>query len=255
MNSTMRKVMKTLKETTIKHWPEISAVIGSIGLVATTVTAIKEYENAKDDICEAKENPSVRTVAKVACDFKKTAIVGGATIGILTGGAAMVNGELMAIGASLKSKTDELNWLRQSGEEVLGEEGWKNVKFRQKTPKYKDGCRVIERENMDPNAVVFDSSSKYYTGDKEKDLAFIQKIERYAQDKLTADGYLFTNFINEGLGIDPYASGQTDGYLKHKNGTVRLSVEPIWYEVSPGTFEYAYAIEYVDASYILPYFN
>ena len=82
-------------------------------------------------------------------------------------------------------------------------------------------------------ARFFDSyNEENFTGNKECDELFIELQERYANDMLRRDGYIFLNQVYELLGLPKTQAGQTVGWLYSEKSEgdrfVKLTRNPIY---------------------------
>ena len=68
---------------------------------------------------------------------------------------------------------------------------------------------------MSDYARVFDQVNcpDYWENDADYNMMFLQKVERFANDKLIAQGYLFLNDVYQMLGFSPTRAGQCVGWI------------------------------------------
>jgi hypothetical protein len=72
--------------------------------------------------------------------------------------------------------------------------------------------------NASPYARFFDESSVNWRKTPEYNFMFLKSQEKWANDRLTAVGYLFLNEVYEALGLERSQTGQIVGWLKKKTG-------------------------------------
>lgn len=82
-----------------------------------------------------------------------------------------------------------------------------------KTKKVKDVVKTTGGNITSPYARIFDELNSNYDKDPEINLMFIRRCERYANDKLRVDGFLFLNQVYDMLGFEPSKIGQTIGWI------------------------------------------
>lgn len=69
-------------------------------------------------------------------------------------------------------------------------------------------------------AKFFDVGNPYWEKDPEYNLMFLKQIERYANEKLQSNGFLFLNEVYEMLGIPKTKAGQIVGWIYNKENPV-----------------------------------
>ena len=73
------------------------------------------------------------------------------------------------------------------------------------------------RMNISPYARFFNSSCPNWIKDPEYNKVYLQQIEKFANDKLKAQGYLFLNDVYEMLGLAKSKAGQIVGWVYKEN--------------------------------------
>lgn len=72
---------------------------------------------------------------------------------------------------------------------------------------------VFDPENISDYAKFFDELNPYWENDPEYNLMFLKAQQRYANDLLKAQGYVFLNDVYKSLGIEPTKAGQVVGWM------------------------------------------
>lgn len=76
--------------------------------------------------------------------------------------------------------------------------------------------QVVEAPLHDEFSRFFDEYNKNWVKDANKNKFFLLQIERYANEKLKSNGYLFLNDVLEALGFDIIPAGQVVGWTYNK---------------------------------------
>jgi hypothetical protein len=118
--------------------------------------------------------------------------------------------------------------------ERFGEETEREIRYNVKARKFigsteKDGVEtenetivnVAEVDKYSGYARFFDEASSYWVKDSEHNSYFLRAQERFANDRLIRDGYLFLNEVYEMLDIPRTKAGQIVGWVhdKKSNGS------------------------------------
>ena len=82
-----------------------------------------------------------------------------------------------------------------------------------KEKKVKTTVDVINPNEFSDYAKCFDEYSPYWQKNSEYNLMFLRSQQRYANDLLKAQGFLFLNDVYKSLGIDPTKAGQVVGWV------------------------------------------
>ena len=82
-----------------------------------------------------------------------------------------------------------------------------------KEKKVKKTIDVVEVNDHSPYAKFFDASSREWNKDPEVNLMFLRAQEKYANDLLRANGYLFLNDVYDMLDIPRTKEGQIVGWV------------------------------------------
>lgn len=80
----------------------------------------------------------------------------------------------------------------------------------------KKTVKVAEVPMYDEFSRIFDETCPCWVRNAEKNMFFLKQQERWANDKLRAQGYLFLNDVYESLGFDKTAAGQVVGWTYEK---------------------------------------
>lgn len=101
-----------------------------------------------------------------------------------------------------------------------------NIKTKEieETTTTEDGSEVTQKKTVkvaevplyDEFSRIFDETCPCWVKNAEKNMFFLKQQERWANDKLHTQGYLFLNDIYESLGFDKTAAGQVVGWTYEK---------------------------------------
>lgn len=101
-----------------------------------------------------------------------------------------------------------------------------NIKTREieETVTTEDGSEVTQKRTIqvaegplhDEFSRIFDETCPNWVKDANKNKFFIMQVERFANQKLREQGYLFMNDVLEALGFDKTAAGQVVGWTYNK---------------------------------------
>jgi hypothetical protein len=101
-----------------------------------------------------------------------------------------------------------------------------NIKTKEieETTTTEDGSEVTQKKTVkvaevpvyDEFTRIFDETCPCWVKNAEKNMFFLKQQERWANDKLRTQGYLFVNDIYESLGFDKTAAGQVVGWTYEK---------------------------------------
>ena len=84
----------------------------------------------------------------------------------------------------------------------------------------KKTVKVIEGPLYDEFARIFDESCVAWTKSPEKNRFFLAEVERFANQKLQEQGFLFMNDVYEALGFDKTAAGQVVGWVFNEENPI-----------------------------------
>lgn len=80
----------------------------------------------------------------------------------------------------------------------------------------KKTVKVIDDISHDEFSRIFDECNPNWVKDANKNKFFIMQVERFANQKLQTQGYLFLNDVYEALGFDKTSAGQVCGWTYNK---------------------------------------
>lgn len=98
--------------------------------------------------------------------------------------------------------------------EIVGEDG--------KTKKTKENVKIIDKE-PGPYSKFFDECSRYWEKDAELNLMFLRRTERYLNDILRRDGYLFLCDVYKALDIAETRESRVVGWIYDPNDKERAN--------------------------------
>ena len=221
-----------------RNSPHILFGTGIVGAVSATVLACKAtlqvepvMDGLKEEIDEVKTGGSQKDVAyvygkavrQVACPYIPAVLVGGVSIGLLTGAHVQLtrrNTSLTIAYAGLHKAYDEY---RNRVREAVGEDRERDLYLGVREESVDDGGKSKKIKTIDPNktsqyARCFYEVSPNWTPDPELNLVFIKCQQKYANDLLISRGYLFLNEVYNMLGLDISSAGQAVGWVINGDG-------------------------------------
>ena len=84
----------------------------------------------------------------------------------------------------------------------------------------KKTVQVVEGPLYDEFSRVFDETCPCWVKNAEKNMFFLKQQERFANQKLQTEGFLFLNDVYESLGFDKTAAGQVIGWVYNEENPV-----------------------------------
>lgn len=222
-----------------------------------TVKAVKVVEKSKKDIDEMKtyleeqslcvEDPAelnetkkelVMTYAKTGVELVKlyapAAICGILSVSSVLASQGIVNKRNAALSAAYFAADQGFKDYRKRVTERFGESVDKELRFNVKEKEVpvldengKDTGKVekvkeahLKAENLGDYIRVFNCCSVYHTKDSDYNLAFLKAQERFANDKLRAEGFVFLNDVLVSIGLPRTRIGNEVGWVYDEKNPV-----------------------------------
>ncbi len=220
------KLEKTIKKANI----EIKIIKDK--MADNNAIANKEYtiKDCKRELTKAY----AKTVFKVAGLYLPSAVAFGASVASLLGSHNIMKGRLVGLAAAYTTLEKGYKGYRDRVAKKVGEEAekdiFKNVYEEEKevTVTDKDGSEKIVKKkiktaHMDKDAdfvYLFDSSNTNWTKHGRLNLDFLLGREKYLNQKLVAQGYLFLKDVYEHLDIEPGIIGERKMQAAHVLGWI-----------------------------------
>lgn len=171
-------------------------------------------------------------IFNVAKLYAPSVVLGAVSIGMIVGGERILTKRNAVLMAAYQAVQKGYNEYRQHVIAEYGEET--DIRYRKDIlggnpdamtildPEDKTGNKVIERpyetdKLYSEYAKFFDEMSPYWKREFGLNLWFVQQQQRYANEKLNAQGFLFLNDVYESLGIPKTPAGQVVGWVKNTN--------------------------------------
>lgn len=189
-------------------------------------------EDAKKDLVIVY----VQTGVKLAKLYAPAVLVGGLSLASILASHKILRTRNVAIAAAYKAVDKGFKEYRSRVVERFGEAIDKELKYNIKAREIDNitvdekGKEKIEKEivqvsEYDPEkysefAKFFDVGNPYWEKDAEYNLMFLRNQEKYANDKLQANGYLFLNEVYDMLGIPKTKAGQVVGWIYDEKNPV-----------------------------------
>lgn len=242
--------LNKLKFKTIKNSPAILMYAGAVGVVGAGILACRStlkltqiLENAnktKEQIREmrdsgideyteqdAKKDLTIvyaSTALDIAKIYAPSVILGGISIAAMIQSHNILNKRNAALAAAFTTATESFNRYRKAVVDKYGERvdyelrhGIKAEKVNTKDENGKTKKETIDvvnpMESISDYAKYYDESCDGWSKDSDVNLMFLRAQERFANDKLQAQGYLFLNDVYRMLGMPDTKAGQVVGWV------------------------------------------
>lgn len=237
----------------------IGGVIGSaIGLCYATTKLdgiMSEHKEKVDKIHEYAQRPEekkevaytkkdedhdititcVQTGVKLVKIYAGPVIVGAISLAAIIKGHNILRARSTALASAYAILNKDFKDYREGVIERFGKDldnelhlKLKDVKVEEETVdengKKKKVKNIVKTSTLDEYSVYarfFDDGCKGWEKNPEYSLMFLKAQERYATDKLRAQGYLFLNDVYDALGIPRTAAGQCVGWLYDESDPTR----------------------------------
>lgn len=198
----MKGLIPTIESFCKRHGSTILTCVGAVGVVATTVSAVKATPKAMDIIEAAEkakgEKLTKKEIIKIAAPaYIPTAVIGASTIACIFG-ANVLNKRQQASLASLYALADSsYKEYRAKVKEVLGEEADQQVIKAIALDKCEE--EPIDTEERDDDIETFMDlySMRLFTSTMER----VMEAEEVLNDLLRSRGYVYVSDYYECLGI------------------------------------------------------
>lgn len=231
-----------------KHSPQLLFVAGAVGVVGTVVLAsratlkleavLDEHQKwaekmevtrdadlddyTEDDYKKDKLKLYVKTSLNIAKLYGPSALLGVASIAMLTGAHVQQNRRIGALTAAYAALDKGFQEYRKRVIEEVGEEKERELRYQvgEKTivEETAEGPVTISakyiKTGLSPYARVFDAaSSTSWSKEHGYNQMFLKCQEDYANDLLRARGHLFLNEVYDMLGLERSKEGQVVGWV------------------------------------------
>lgn len=232
-----------------KHSPALMFTAGVVGVVTAAVLASKAtlkleetLEEIQNDLVQSKalneSNPSLyptddmyrdhtimylRAVGRLAKLYGPALLVGVASVAALTGSHVVLNRRLAGVTAAYAALEKGFEQYRKRVMDELGPEKDRQFRYGEaiETELSEDmptGTRiqkvkVLGEKNVSIYARFFDETSTSWSKAPYQNQYFVQCQQRYANDKLRAQGHLFLNEVYDMLGLERSPEGAVVGWL------------------------------------------
>lgn len=156
---------------------------------------------------------------KVTKLYGPAIVLGVASVGMLAGSHRILTKRNAALSAAYTALEKGFKQYRQRVIDDLGEEKDREFYYGTQTVETVDpetGKKSKQKVKGDgalpPYAKIFDETNPNWQGIPDLDRVFLEAQQRYATDKLRANGHLFLNDVYKALGMEPTEAGQIVGW-------------------------------------------
>lgn len=232
--------------------PEILLGVGIVGLVTSTVMAVKATPKAELILEESKErveeivdsevksftkkrqltSAHLSTASKVVRTYLPSVMVGTLSIGCILGSHRILKQRNVALASAYTLLEEGFNKYRERVVDRYGEEvdlemrhGFKTKRIETSVTDDKGKVKNVNSDEqvMDPNDVsiyarFFDETSSQWVPTHEYNLLYLKSQQNYYNDLLKTRGHVFLNEVYEALGIPHSQAGAIVGWKLDKNG-------------------------------------
>lgn len=227
MNNLLRQSQRIWK----RHGSTILTVIGGVGVIATTISAVKATPKAIELLKEAEEEKeeNLTTVEKIKIagpEYVPAALFGVSTLACVFGANVMNKRRQAALVGAYTLVDSSYKQYRQKLKELYGEEAHEEIV---------DAIVAEKAENIGVNAPGFVTSTNLYVdeqcgetrlfydeyGDRffEATLEQVISAEYHLNRNYTMRGYTVLNEFYEFLGLEPTKYGEDVGWAINDEGT------------------------------------
>ena len=198
-----------------KNGATMLTIVGGVGVVATTVMAVKATPKALDILAQAEKEKGEKltkteVVLNAAPVYIPTAVMGATSI-ICIFGANMLNKKQQASLASAYAMLDNsYKRYRAKVVDMLGQDGEEEIKNEIAKDKYAGDDISVDNDKQ----LFYDEYSQRYF---EATAYRVQKAEYEVNREINTMGYSLLNDFYEELGLDPVEGGDVLGWSEGGN--------------------------------------
>lgn len=238
---------------TKKYSPQILTTVGILGGITSAVMASKatlklergavlddlemNMQDIKDLRSVGKEVPTkdvaflyTTATIQIAKLYAPAVSLGAASIVCIISAQGIMQKRNAALTAAYVAVEKGFSEYRKKVQEVLGEDKERELNYDIKKERVDDTQKGTSEEvevahstGHSQYARFFDEGSRNWTRDANYNRTFLSAQERFANDKLVAQGYLFLNDIYDALDIPRSPAGQLVGWIYKPNDDSRDS--------------------------------
>lgn len=244
-----------------KHSPEILIAGGVIGVVTSAVLACvattkvgKHVKDAKEKIevihkkkeSDTENNTKKELGRELTCVYLKTGakilglyapaiVLGGLSLTSIIASNRILKERAAALAAAYATVDKSFKDYRNRVIERFGSEVDKELRYdirkdkvnetvtdeNGKDKKVKKDVLKTGYDGVSDFARIFDGTNPNYKLDDDCNKYFLRMVERYANDKLVAQGYLYLNEVYRELGYEETKAGQVVGWIYDRENNKR----------------------------------
>lgn len=195
----------------------ILTCVGAIGVITTSVLAVKATPKAMENLKQAKEEKGEELtkleVVKVAAPaYIPAALSGIATITCVFGANTLNKRQQASLISAYALLDNSYKEYREKTEELYGEGASRQIKDEIAKDNYKEAD--IDQDEYDDSMLFYDEfSDRYFTSTIED----VQRAEYRLNRDLVMRDYAYLNEFYEELGLEPIDAGYTLGWSRGGN--------------------------------------
>lgn len=200
---------------------EVHADVERVKNTDVEIEGVKISDQERNRVLAVKYSRGALKVAKL---YAPAAVLGAASVGLLTGSHIQLVRRNSTVTAALAMASKAFDDYRGRIREAIGEEKELDV-YRgisteiQEIDGKQTKVQVIDKDGRSPWARIFDESSIFWKRNAELNLMFLRCQQEYLNHKLQVNGVVLLNDAYEALGFDRTRQGAIMGWTKHdRNG-------------------------------------
>ena len=175
-----------------------------------------------------------QTGLKIVKLYAPSVILGALSLGSILASNNVLRKRNVALAAAYTAIDNSFKDYRSRVVERFGKEVDKQLKYniksqeieetvvdeKGKEKKVKKTVDIVTPNDVSEYARFFDAASPYWEKNPEYNLMFLNAQQKYANDLLKAQGYLFLNDVYKALGLEPTKAGQIVGWVYNPDNPV-----------------------------------
>jgi hypothetical protein len=165
----------------------------------------------------------LKNTAKLVKLYAPSVIIGGVSVGLLTGSHVTLNRRNAGLTAAYSALQVGFDEYRERVKEEIGEEKELDAYRGTSVQKIEVDGKMLEERVVDPNrwspyAKMFDADNINWHKNAEINRLFIQAQQNYFNDLLIARGHVFLNEVYDHLGFEHTKAGSVVGWVINDTG-------------------------------------
>lgn len=204
--------------------PKLFFVAGVAGMVTSTVLACRATLKLEETLDATEDQGPVKVGFAVAKVYAPAAIVGAASVAMLTQSHSILVKRNAALSAAYTALEQGFHEYRARVVEKYGKEEDDRLRYGFEVEEVKKGQKITKVDRVNPEtgasiyARIFDEYNPNWSKDPEINKIFLRAQQNYFNDLLHARGHLFLNEVYESLGFEHSEAGAVVGWILDEDG-------------------------------------